>query len=102
MTATRGLCEYLFGLTFDSWVKPPDGTPHPSGRRRRKYGSRQRANAKAGKPLTVRTVAGEDYTIWSTGCDIDLLDMLTTHAGSKIDMVYTQRGTIYAKQFAAQ
>lgn len=97
-TAPLGVLEALFGTLQFQWLAPI-GEPGPSGRRRLKYGRRQRSRAKAGKPVSVRLNSGDVWTVRVTGADIDFLDKLLTQSGANVAAVWTPRGTIYAPQF---
>jgi hypothetical protein len=48
--------------------------------------------------LLVKDINGDTWTIRVTGTDLDFIDWAKDYA-SKIDEIYTARGTIYAKQF---
>lgn len=100
LTSTRGLFQYLFGDNFSQWDNPVVTGTDATGRRRRRYGTRQRSNARAGKPVLIELDNGEMYTARVTGPDLNLIAVLENR-GSKVAGVYTPRGTIYRPQFAA-
>lgn len=100
VTATKGLFEYIMGSTIDSWEQPILTPGVPGKRRRRRYGCRQRSLARGGKVLNLKLDNGETYQCRITGCDIDFIAWLVGK-GTKVQEVYTPRGTIYAKQFAS-
>lgn len=98
VTAPRGLLEFLFGIEFGRWNKLTVMPALPGHRRKRRFGCRQRSNARAGKVLFVKDNNGDSWTIRVTGTDLDFIEWVSAH-GEKIDEIYTARGTIYAKQF---
>ena len=97
-TAPLGTLEALFGTLTFQWLAPI-GDPGPTGRRRLKYGRRQRSRAKAGKPVSVRLANGDVWTVRITGADMDFLDKLITQSGANVAQVWTPRGTLYGPQF---
>lgn len=100
MTATRGLIEFMLGTQTLQWKAPSSGPQLPGSRRKRVYGTRQRAAAAGGRELTVVINDGSSWVVRVTGADIDFLDYVLSKAGTtKIQKVYTKRGTIYGPQF---
>lgn len=95
VTASLGLLGYLFGDSQPSWGEGSIGTT-ARGRRRYKYGSKQKSNAAAGKEVFLDL--GEDgvYCVRVTGDVIDFVDRVASKAGTKVKRMYTRRGTIYA------
>jgi hypothetical protein len=101
MTATRGLIEYIFGDIRPSWqATGASGTPLPGFPRRKKFGSKQRRTAAAGKPITLLLDTGETFIVRVTGADIDFIDKLLTSTQDRVLAAWTPRGTKYAPQFA--
>ena len=101
VTATRGLLEFLFGATTPniSWQVPTDAVVPGGGRRRRKYGTRQRENARAGEPMQLILNNGEAYTVRITGTHTNFIDaFLAKGGGAKVANIYSERGTIYGPQ----
>lgn len=94
VTGTLGLMTYLFGTKIGSWVDNSVPPATPGGRRRRKYGSRQRSNARAGKPMFLRLKDGGVFSVRITGTDLDFLPHLEA-VGDKVVNAWTPRGTIY-------
>ena len=99
VTATRGLLQYLFGVQFSSWLAPVSDSTGTSGRRRRKYGTKQRTNARAGRVLYLKLSNGETYSVRVTGTDLDFVAWIRERA-DEVEQIYTARGTIYGPQFA--
>jgi len=101
MTATVGLVEFLLGAQNLRWSE--SSLPAlPGGRRRRKYGTKQRATAIGGRELKLKLSDGGTWTVRVTGADIDFLDYVLARAGTgKVLSAYTARGTIYGPQFPA-
>jgi hypothetical protein len=100
MTATRGLLEYILGPVVFGWQNmsaPPSG---PTRRRRRKYGTKQRALASAGRDMYLKVDTGDVFTVRVTGADLDFIDeiLVKTDPG-KVQSVWTALGTIYGPQF---
>lgn len=94
VTGTLGLMTYLFGTKLGSWVDntiPPDA---PGGRRKRRYGTRQRTNARAGRMIFLKLTSGKVFSVRVTGADMDFLPYLQK-AADKVSNAWTQRGTIY-------
>lgn len=100
VTSTRGLLEYVLGVQFNQWDNPAQGGVGASGRRRRKYGCRQRSLARSGKPCVFYLNNGEAYTARFTGADIDVIDFLAPKMGDRVIRICTPRGTTYQKQFS--
>lgn len=101
LTATRGLIEYIFGEFEPSWqATGADGVPLPGFPRRKKFGTKQRRNAAAGKAITLELDTGEAFSVRVTGADIDFIDKILTATGSKVLRAWTPRGTVYGPQYA--
>lgn len=99
-SAPVGVLEAIFGDLNFVWQKISDGVG-PAGVRRRKYGLRQRTNARAGKPVQVMLADGSVWTVRVTGADIDFVDEFLSQAGGNVLKAWTPRGTIYGPQYAA-
>lgn len=101
MTATIGLIEYLLGTQKLVWTNNASGTT-ADGKRKRKYGSKQRALALGGRPMSIVLDNGETYTARVTGADLDFIEfVLSKVTNNKVLNIYTPRGTIYGPQFPA-
>ena len=101
LTATLGLIEYVFGAQKTTWQPIADAPTVPGGRRRRKYGTRQRSQAEGGRVLYFKLDTGGLWTVRTTGADIDLIDELLVKADTaKLKNVYTARGTKFGPQYA--
>jgi hypothetical protein len=99
MSATIGLVEYLLGAQKLVWSKPTAGTT-ADGKRKRKYGSKQRALALGGRPMSIVLDNGETYTVRVTGADLDFIEFVLARVEeNKVLNIYTPRGTIYGPQF---
>lgn len=101
VTAVRGLINYLFGSTSAAvgWTPSANPADPVTGRRRRKYGTRQRSSSRAGENLTMVLNNGEKYNVRVTGTHIDFIDfVLAKGVGRKVDNIYSERGTEYGPQ----
>lgn len=99
MTATIGLIEYLLGEQKLVWTNNTSGTT-ADGKRKRKYGSKQRALALGGRPMSIVLDNGETYTARVTGADLDFIEFVLARVEeNKVLNIYTPRGTIYGPQF---
>jgi hypothetical protein len=99
MSATIGLVEYLLGAQKLVWSKPTSGET-ADGKRKRKYGTKQRATALSGRPMTIVLDNGESYTARVSGADIDFIEfVLARTEENKVLNIYSPRGTIYGPQF---
>lgn len=97
-TATNGLLTHLFGSESNvlAWRPNTNAVNPATGRRRRKYSTRQRSSARAGQPMQVVLKAGETYVVRITGSHTSFIDFFMAEgAGDKIANVYSQRGTEY-------
>jgi len=96
VTGARGLLTWLlppFALTWEP--QSVDGEP-----RRRKYGTIQRSNARAGRVHFLVTEGNETYSVRVTGSTTRFMDKVVANSASnRIKAVYTMRGTKYARQF---
>jgi hypothetical protein len=99
MTASVGLVEYLLGNVALKWEK--SSTPAaPGGRRKRKYGTKQRSSAIGGREITLQTGDGKSWKVRVAGADIDFIDyILANTAAGKVVGAYTARGSTYGPQF---
>ena len=101
VTAPRGLLEYLFGgSSFNSsWLASTNPLDNLTGRRRRKYGTRQRSNARAGEPMQLVLKNGEVYTARITGTHTAFInEFLSKGGGVNVANIFSERGTIYGPQ----
>lgn len=93
----KGLIEFLFGTLDFAWT-----TASGDGRYKRPYGSRQRSNAAAGQVMKLKLSTGEVYSVRTTSTQKAFLSEVISSAGNKIDEVWSERGTIYARQKAEE
>lgn len=101
VTAARGLLEYLFGdlTTTVSWLAPAHAASAVSGRRRRKYGTRQKSSARAGEAMKIVLDNGEVYVVRVTGTHTDFIDtILAKVRRGKVANLVSERGTEYGPQ----
>lgn len=101
-TGPKGLLDYLFGDPGQlGWAVAGLPGEDGGGRRRRKYGTKQRENARAGEPMQLNLANGEAYTVRITGTHIDFIDFFLARGGGVLVLnVYSERGTIYGPQVA--
>jgi hypothetical protein len=101
VTAPAGLITHLFGnssgqVSWTASANPPDPV---TGRRRRKYGTRQRSSSRAGEVMAIALSNGEQYSVRITGTHTNFIDFfLSQGAGDKVVNVFSERGTIYGPQ----
>lgn len=102
-TMTVGLFEYLFDQELKLvWAKPWDFTDAITGRKRMKYGRRQRSLAAGGREMFLRLDNGEVYSCRISGEDNDFIDYVLQKAiPGRIIGAWTKRGTKYGPQFPA-
>lgn len=101
VTAVRGLLEYLFGNLEDNlaWAQPVSLPDLVTGRRRRKYGTRQRGSARAGEAMKILLSTGKVYTVRITGTHTAFIDFfLSKGQVKKVANIYSERGSIYGPQ----
>jgi hypothetical protein len=101
VTAPRGLLEYCFGPLEDAlrWELPGTAADAVTGRRRRRYGTRQRSSARAGEAMKVVLDNGQKYTMRVTGTHLDFIDFaIGRMLNGKIVGVFSERGTDYSPQ----
>jgi hypothetical protein len=99
MSTTVGLVEYLLGTQRLVWTSNAGGTT-ADGKRKRKYGSKQRALALGGRPMSIVLDNGETYTARVTGADLDFIEFVLSRVDDgKVLNIYSPRGTIYGPQF---
>jgi hypothetical protein len=104
VTAVAGLLDYLFdNVTGEvSWTAPASPADPVTGRRRRKYGTRQRSSSRAGEAMQLVLKNGKTYIVRVTGAHIDFVEFfLSQGGGSKVANVYSERGTEYGPQAKA-
>jgi hypothetical protein len=95
VSAAQGLLEYLFGeQAAPTWGGGSIGTTQ-LGRKRYKYGTRQKTNAAAGQSVFLD--CGDDgvYSVRVTGNIVDFIDKVVAKTGETVKRAYTRRGTIY-------
>ena len=98
VAAAQGLLEYLFGAQEPSWGAGSIGTTQ-LGRKRYKYGSRQRSNAAAGDQVFLDCGEEGVYSVRVTGDIVDFIDKMLPNTGTKVKRAYTRRGSIYGPTF---
>lgn len=101
VTAPRGLLEYVFGPLDDAlvWTLPGTAADPVTGRRRRRYGTRQRSSARAGEAMKVVLDNGQTYTMRVTGAHLDFIDqILGRMLPGKVVGLFSERGTDYSPQ----
>ena len=98
MSGAIGLLEWLFGAGQPTWGAGSVGTTQ-TGKKRYKYGSRQRNNAAAGKEVFLDCGVNGVYTVRVTGNVVDFIEKILPKTGTKIKRAYTRRGSIYAPTF---
>jgi hypothetical protein len=92
---SQGLYDALFGAAEPTWGGGTTATTQ-SGRRRYKYGTRQRTSAAAGKQIMLDLKNGETYSVRVTGVVVQFIDSIVSKSGDKIARIYTRRGQEYA------
>lgn len=100
-TAPKGLIDFLFGTNGSrlSWQSPVNLADAITGRRRRKYGTRQRSSAGAGEQIRLVMNDGAIYSGRITGTHTAFIDhFLSVGGADKVLNVYSERGTIYGPQ----
>lgn len=97
MTGAIGLLEWMFEEQ-PTWGAGNVGTTQ-LGRKRYKYGTRQRSNAAAGRQVFLDFGSSGTYSVRVSGDVVDFMDKIVPKIGSKLKRAYTRRGTIYAPTF---
>ena len=95
VNGTLGLFQYLFGADGPKWGAGSIGET-TAGRRRYKYGTRQKANAAAGKVVFLDLGEKGVFSVRVTGDVVDFVEKVVAKSPTKIKMIYTKRGQIYA------
>lgn len=101
VTAARGLLEHLFGdlTTRLSWEVPHTGPAPIGGRRRRKYGTKQKSSARAGEMMRLVLDNSETYTVRVVGPHLNFIEFFLARTGpGKIVQAFSERGTEYGPQ----
>jgi len=101
VTAVRGLINYLFGSSSAAvgWTPSANPLDPVTGRRRRKYGTRQRSSSRAGENLTMVLDNGDQYSVRVTGTHTSFIDFfLAKGVNRKVANIFSERGTIYGPQ----
>jgi hypothetical protein len=93
-----GLLEWLFDLEKPTWGAGSVGTTQ-TGRKRYKYGSRQRNNAAAGQEVFLDLGEEGVYSVRVTGNVVDFIAAILPKTEDRVKRVYTRRGSIYAPTF---
>ena len=94
VAAAQGLLEFLFGDLAPAWGVGGIGQTQ-LGRKRYKYGTRQKTNAAAGQSVFLDCGDMGVYSVRVTGNIVDFIDKVIQYTGSKVKRAYTRRGTIY-------
>lgn len=98
VAAAQGLLEWLFGAQQPQWGAGSVGTTQ-LGRKRYKYGSRQRSNAAAGEQVFLDCGDEGVYSVRVTGDIVDFIAKMLTKTGDRVKRAYTRRGSIYGPTF---
>lgn len=104
VTAVAGLLNHLFdNVTGEaSWTAPANPADPVTGRRRRKYGTRQRSSSRAGEAMQLVLKSGSAYSVRVTGTHTNFIEFfLSQGGGEKVANVFSERGTIYGPQARA-
>lgn len=99
VTGAIGLLQWLFGTSQPTWGAGSIGTTQ-LGRKRYKYGTRQKSNAAAGKQVFLDCGPEGTYGVRVSGDVVDFIDAILPSTGDKVKRVYTRRGTEYAPTLA--
>jgi hypothetical protein len=95
-----GLLEHLFDVDTPTWGGGTSADT-PTGRKRYKYGTRQRTSAAPGKQVFLDLGTDRVYSVRVTGNIVDFIDAILPKTGDKIKRAYTRRGSVYAPTFAS-
>ena len=94
MIGAAGLINYLFATKGTRWLPAAGG----DGKGKRKYGTSQRASARAGRVHYVLLSDGTTYTLRVVGATKRFIDAVIRYGDiDKITRVYTQSGTKYGE-----
>jgi hypothetical protein len=94
VAAAQGLLEFLFGDLNPSWGGGSIGTTQ-LGRKRYKYGTRQKTNAAAGQSVFLDCGDEGIYSVRVTGNVVDFIDKVVSKTGDKVKRAFTRRGSVY-------
>ena len=98
VSAAQGLLEWLFGLEQPQWGAGSVGET-ALGRKRYRYGSRQRSNAAAGEQVMLDCGDQGVYSVRVTGNIVDFIAAMLPKTGDRVKRAYTRRGTVYGPTF---
>jgi hypothetical protein len=99
VTAVLGLIEYIFGTQTIGWQTLAGPALTPGGRRRRKYGTRQRSAAAGGRVMNLRLDEGHVWQVRYSGTDLDFISaVISKTVPGRVKQAWTPRGTIYGPQ----
>jgi hypothetical protein len=89
-----GFINYLFETKGTRWAAKPDS----DGKGKRKYGTTQRASARAGRIHYVLLADGSTYSVRVVGPTKRFIDAVIRYGDTnKITRIYTQSGTKYGE-----
>jgi CO dehydrogenase/acetyl-CoA synthase delta subunit len=94
VAAAQGLLEFLFGAQQPEWGAGSIGTTQ-LGRKRYKYGSRQRSNAAGGEQVFLDCGEEGVFSVRVTGDVVDFIEKMLPGTGTRVKRAYTRRGSIY-------
>jgi hypothetical protein len=94
MVGAQGLIAYLFETRGTTWA-PKEGA---DGKGKRKYGTSQRASARAGRLHYILFKDGKTHSLRVIGPTKRFIDALVRNGDvNKVERVYTQSGTKYGE-----
>jgi hypothetical protein len=95
VVAPLGLIKYVFGDVETKWLPKAGG----DGKGKRKYGTSQRASARAGRVHYLHLVDGTTRSVRVIGSSKRFVDaVLLFDGGVKVTRIYTQSGTKYGQE----
>ena len=98
VVGARGLIQHLFETKGTTWA-PKEGA---DGKGKRKYGTSQRASARAGRIHYLHLKDGSMYTVRVIGSTKRFIDAVVRYADvNKLAKVYTQSGSKYGETLSA-
>lgn len=98
VSAAQGLLEWLFGLEQPQWGAGSVGET-ATGRKRYRYGSRQRSAAAAGEQVLLDCGEEGVYSVRVTGNIVDFIAAMLPRTDDRVKRAYTRRGSVYGPTF---
>jgi hypothetical protein len=90
----QGLINYVFETKGTRWQAKEGG----DGKGKRKYGTTQRASARAGRIHYLKFTDGKTYSVRVVGPTKRFIDAVVKYGDTnKISLVYTQSGSKYGE-----